>query len=81
MALKHEYLRRLVGYRLDCVGSEQLAGTRGYLMATDTQVLVVARYLARLGTEVERRVAVRACFSSLSFALALGARATYPRRA
>jgi hypothetical protein len=43
-------------------------------MATDTQVLVVARYLARLGTEVERRVAVRACFSSLSFVLALGPR-------
>jgi hypothetical protein len=41
IALKHEYLRQLVDYRLDCVGSAQLAGTRVYLMATDTQVLVV----------------------------------------
>lgn len=37
--LKHEYLRQLIDYRLNCVS--QLAGTRGYLMATDTQVLVV----------------------------------------
>src|SRR2546430_16023851 len=41
IALQHEYLRQLVDYRRDCVGSAQLAGTRGYLMATDTQVLVV----------------------------------------
>src|SRR6266550_5791538 len=41
MALKHDYLRQLVNYRLDCVGSARLAGTRGYLMATNTQVLVV----------------------------------------
>src|SRR6266540_7337763 len=40
MALKHEYLRQLIDYRLDCVGSARLAGTRG-LMATNTQVLVV----------------------------------------
>jgi chaperonin GroEL len=39
MVLKHEYLRQLIDYRLDCVS--QLARTRGYLMATDTQVLVV----------------------------------------
>src|SRR5215813_885898 len=39
MALKHEYLRQLIDYRLDCVS--QPAGMRGYLMATDTQVLVV----------------------------------------
>src|SRR5438477_12318344 len=39
MALKNEYLRQLIDYRLECVS--QLAGTRGYLMATDTQVLVV----------------------------------------
>src|SRR5689334_19468019 len=36
--LKHEYLRQLIDYHLNCVS--QLAGTRGYLMATDTQVLV-----------------------------------------
>src|SRR5215472_778798 len=41
IALEHEYLRQLVDYRLDCVGSAQLAGTRGYRMATNTQVLVV----------------------------------------
>src|SRR5262249_7338757 len=39
--LRHEYLRQLVDYRLDCVGSAELAGPRGYLMATDSQVLVV----------------------------------------
>src|SRR5215471_9755176 len=39
MALKHEYLRHLIDYRLDCVS--QPAETRGYLMATNTQVLVV----------------------------------------
>src|SRR5215472_10322334 len=39
MALKHEYLRDLIDYHLDCVS--QPAGTRGYLMATNTQLLVV----------------------------------------
>jgi 2-polyprenyl-6-methoxyphenol hydroxylase-like FAD-dependent oxidoreductase len=40
MALKHEYLRQLIDYRLDCIGSAEV-GTRGYLMAADPQVLVV----------------------------------------
>src|SRR5262249_10832611 len=30
IALKHEYLRQLVDYRLDCVGSARLAGTDGH---------------------------------------------------